>query len=138
MTCSSSHSWWNKICCVHPTYLPSGQQCLFVFWKPSLEFTFLIKKGKRWRGRGERERKRHQCPAHSTLPTTLPISVPEFPCSHMLCCFDVTKRQLHSAASFYGKNIFKRVDEHDPLFRFVSHYFNCVYIEHIIYRGKLL
>lgn len=137
VTCSSSHTQWNKICCVHPTYLPSREQCLFVFWKPSLEFTLLIKKGKRWRER-EGERVRHRCPAHSTLPATLPINVPGFPCSHMLCCFDVTKRQLHSAASFYGKNIFKRADERDPISRFVSHYFNCIYIEHIIYRGKLL
>lgn len=87
---------------------------------------------------GGGEKDRHQRPAHSTLPVTLPINVPGFPRLHMLCCFDVTKRQLHSAASFYGKNIFKRADEHDPIYNLVSHYFNCIYIEYIIYRGKLL
>lgn len=139
VTCSSSHTQWNKICCVHPTYLRSREQCLFVFWKPSLEFTFLIKKGKGGvGGMGGGERGRHQYPARSTLPAILPINVPGFPRSHMLCCFDVTKRQLHSAASFYGKNIFKRADERDPISHFVSHYFNCIYIECIIYRGKLL
>lgn len=144
VTCSSSHTQWYKICCIHPTCLPSGEPFLFVLWKPSLEFTFPIKKWKVLGGGGDgkmggREKDRHQCPAHSTLPATLPINVAGFPRLHMLCCFDVTKWWLHSAASFYGKNIFKRADEHDPISHFVSHYFNCIYwIYHLSWKIALV
>ena len=118
-----------RIC--HPgnnAYLCSGSLLLSLL--------FLLRREKDEGREGEKER--HQRPAHSTLPATLPINVPGFPCSHMLCCFDVTKWQLYSAASFYAKNIFKSTDERDPVSHFVSHYFNCIYIECIIYRGKLL
>lgn len=122
------------------TYIPRiyhpGNNAYLCSGNLFLSLLFLLRREKDGRMGGERER--HRCPAHSTLPATLPINVPGFPRSHMLCCFDVTRQQLHSAASFYGKNIFKRADERDPISHFVSHYFNCIYIECIIYRGKLL